>query len=366
MTLEKYLDLTARTLTPLFLWGDPGIGKTARIEQWARREGYHYERIVLSLHDPTEVAGIYVATEGGRRAERAVPAWLARVLEAAKRGQRSVVFFDELTAAPETVQVTALGIFAERVVGEVPLPEETILVAAANPAGRVDGLWELSSALTNRFRHVDLEPDLEGWLAWAKEQSEGHRVVAAFLAEHPQHFHAFPEGIEARAWPSARTWDMVARDVCDQLGGGLPPEDLHRAIRGAVGDASATAFAAWYEAYRSANHVSLEQILADPAGAPVPRRSDVVAQIAENLVERVGSLLEHDTKAALSTYAKATTYLRRVYQAGHKAVALATSQQLASEVVDHEQEEAAARALGEKELAYLETIGQIVAEARAA
>ena len=366
MNLEGQLELAALNGNVPFFWGDPGIGKTARIEQWARKKGYHFERIVLSLHDPTEVAGIYVAVEGGRRAERAVPAWLARVNEAAERGRRSVVFFDELTAAPEAVQVTALGIFAERVVGEAPLPPDTILVAAGNPASRVSGLWELSGAFNNRFRHVDLSPDLEAWLAWAKAQSEGHRVVATFLDEHRQYFHAFPERSDNKAWPSARTWDMVARDLNVQLGGDLEQNDFYQATRQTIGKTAAAAFVAWYEQYLTANRVSLEQVLADPAGAQIPERSDVIAMLSEAMLDRFKSLLKDDEEAAVAIYAKAMTYLRRVYEGGHKAVALSTSQELAQAVIDHGLVEAATKALGGKELAYLEEIGNVVAEARAA
>jgi len=366
MNLEGQLDLAAHSGNVPFFWGDPGIGKTARIEQWAREKGHHFERIVLSLHDPTEVAGIYVAVDGGRRAERAVPAWLARVNEAAERGQRSVVFFDELTAAPETVQVTALGIFAERVVGEVPLPEGTILVAAGNPASRVTGLWELSGALNNRFRHVDLSPDLEGWLAWAKAQSEGHRIVAAFLDEHRQYFHVFPGRSDEKTWPSARTWDMVARDLNVHLGGDLELHDFYQVARQTVGKTAGPAFVAWYDQYLTANHVSLEQVLADPAGAPIPERSDVLAMLSEAILDRVKSLVEGDEKAAVATYKKATTYLRRVYEGGHKAVALSTSQELAQIVIDRGLVEAATKTIGSEELAYLEEISNVVAAARAA
>ncbi|ADR37735.1 ATPase associated with various cellular activities AAA_5 (plasmid) [Oceanithermus profundus DSM 14977] len=366
MKLEDYLELADRTGIVPFFWGDPGVGKTARIEQWAKAKGYHLERLVLSQHDPTEVAGIYVATEGARRAERAVPAWLARVLEAAKQGRRAVVFFDELTTAAPTVQDTALGIFNERVVGDVPLPEGVILLAAANPPDRVDGLWELSAALANRFLHVEVRPDFQAWRAWAEEQGEAHRIVAHFLDAHPQHFHDFPTHAGELAWPSARTWDKFARALEEVLEERFPEEGLYSAGKGLVGKAAATTFVAWYQEYKAQNDIPPDQVLADPAGAAIPSRSDVLARLAETLVKRVAEALEGGRDDAQQLYARLIAYLRRVDAAGHRAVALATAQQITKAALENEVEDACARALGDEEVAFLESVSQNVLGARAA
>ena len=366
MKLEDYLELADRTGIVPFLWGDPGVGKTARIEAWARAKGYHLERLVLSQHDPTEVAGLYVVTGGARRAERAVPAWLARVLEASREGQRAVVFFDELTTAAPAVQDTALGIFNERVVGDVPLPEDAILVAAANPPERVQGLWELSAALANRFLHVEVQPDLEGWSTWAREQGEAHRIVARFLDAHPEHFHDFPASGRELAWPSARTWDRFARALGEALAGRLPEAGLFLAAKGLVGKAAAAAFASWYPEYRAQSDLRPDEVLADPAAAPVPERSDVLAALVEALTGRVKAALAEGREDAPELYARLIAYLRRIDAAGHRAVAIAAAQEITEAVLEGETQAACARALGDEEVAFLDSMSRTVLEARAA
>jgi len=365
MKLEDYLELAERIGIVPFLWGDPGVGKTARIEQWAKAKGYHLERLVLSQHDPTEVAGLYVVTEGARRAERAVPAWLARVLEASQEGRRTVVFFDELTTAAPTVQDTALGIFNERVVGDVPLPEDAILVAAANPPERVQGLWELSAALANRFLHVEVQPDLEGWSAWAREQGEAHRIVARFLDAHPEHFHDFPASGRELAWPSARTWDRFARALGEALAGRLPEAGLFLAAKGLVGKAAATAFASWYPEYRAQSDLRPDEVLADPAAAPVPERSDVLAALVEALTGRVKAALAEGREDAPELYARLIAYLRRVDLEDHRAVAFAATQEITEAAVESDRERACAEVLGELELAFLKSVPEALVRARA-
>ena len=61
----------------------------------------------------------------------APPQW-ARRLAAAGSG---LLFLDELTTAPPAVQAAMLRVVLERAVGDLALPREIRIVAAANPPG---------------------------------------------------------------------------------------------------------------------------------------------------------------------------------------------------------------------------------------
>ena len=140
---------------PILFWGSPGIGKSAIIAQIAKKLKAHLETVVLSVRDPSDVCGLPVRTKTGVKLHE--PIW-ARNLIKAKGG---ILFFDELNCAPPAVQAGALRIVCERVVGEVTLPGDTLIIAACNPPEEGANTTDLEPPLANRFCHLDVAPDVE-------------------------------------------------------------------------------------------------------------------------------------------------------------------------------------------------------------
>jgi len=52
----------------------------------------------------------------------------------------------------------------ERVVGDVTLPEDVSVIAAANPPEQAAGGWDLSAPLANRFCHLEWPVDTDRYL----------------------------------------------------------------------------------------------------------------------------------------------------------------------------------------------------------
>ena len=59
---------------------------------------------------------------------------------------RGLLFLDELSTAPPAVQAALLRVVLERVVGDLTLPDEVAVVAAANPPDQAADGWDLSGA----------------------------------------------------------------------------------------------------------------------------------------------------------------------------------------------------------------------------
>lgn len=141
----------------VLLWGEPGIGKTSGVIALADELGWHNEVVIGSIRDATDVGGLPLRTEAG--VVLAPPAWAVRIVEQEGRGRRSVLFLDELTTSPPSVQAAMLRVVMDRVVGERPLPHGTAVVAAANPPDLAADGYDLAPPLANRFCHLDWPVD---------------------------------------------------------------------------------------------------------------------------------------------------------------------------------------------------------------
>ena len=127
---------------PIFIWGNPGIGKSDIVKQAGEKLGVDVIDVRLSLMDPADLRGIPMVING--KAEWMPPNFLPE-----KPG--SILFFDEFNLAPLSVQGAAYQIILDGKIGEHILPENTIRIAASNPTGSAGMLGnDLPLPLKNR------------------------------------------------------------------------------------------------------------------------------------------------------------------------------------------------------------------------
>src|SRR3954447_769383 len=225
-TQLEALTLAVSADLPVLLWGEPGIGKTAALNQLADALELPLTTVIASVHEPSDFSGLPVVGDDPavQGVPMAPPDWAVR-LAAAGRG---LLFLDELSTAPPAVQAALLRLVLERRIGALRLPPGVRIVAAANPRSSAADGWELSPPLANRFVHLQwvhdhdvvvrglggtwpvaglprLDPALlPGAVAFAR------RAVCAFLTGRPALVHQIPK-TEARRggpWPSPRSWEM--------------------------------------------------------------------------------------------------------------------------------------------------------------
>jgi hypothetical protein len=278
------LGVAVAARVPVLLWGAPGTGKTATIRAMAEAMRVPCETVIASIREPSDFAGLPVVVGDGVRF--APPTWARRLAEAG----RGLLFLDELSTAPPAVQAALLRVVLERVVGDLPLPPEVAVVAAANPPEQAADGWDLTAPLANRLCHLSWETDplavadglAGGWSApvvpalpdgWQAEELLARGLVAAFLHVRPALACAPPTDAAAagRGWPSPRTWEMAARlwAAAGVAGAGDAPRSA--LVRGAVGDGAGVEFLAWL---LEMDLPDPEAVLADPGSFVLPERGD--------------------------------------------------------------------------------------------
>lgn len=133
--------LPIRTLPSVMLWGAPGVGKSQAIRQLAKEieENTGKRTIVtdvrLLLFNPIDLRGIPTAN-----ADKTLAVWLKPQIFQMDDSEDivNILFLDEISAAPQSVQAAAYQITLDRVIGEHKLPKTALLLqqATALPINR--------------------------------------------------------------------------------------------------------------------------------------------------------------------------------------------------------------------------------------
>ena len=119
----------------VMLWGPPGVGKSQGVRQIASEiEAKTGKRaqitdVRLLLFNPVDLRGIPTAN-----ADKTLAVWLKPKIFQMDAGEDviNLLFLDEISAAPQSVQAAAYQITLDRTVGEHRLPDNCIVLAAGN------------------------------------------------------------------------------------------------------------------------------------------------------------------------------------------------------------------------------------------
>lgn len=265
--------------------GAPGTGKSQITHAVARSLTAHLTELRGALLDPVDLMGLPLISNG--QTVFAPPKMLptAQTL--------GILFLDELNRAVAMVQNALMQLVLDRRLGEYLVPDQTVVIAACNRESDGGGVTRMNSALSNRFMHFELEPDLDDWCQWA-DIADLDPMVVAFLRFRPELFHAFDRNV--RAYPTPRSWEFVSR-ICKMQ----PSADISLAMyAGCVGYGAALEFAAFERLFRQIPNA--DAILMTPTSSPVPTESSQLYAVATVIAR----------KATAANFGRAITYLERL------------------------------------------------------
>ena len=255
----------ARKLPPLMVWGAPGIGKSSIMRGVAEELGIGFIDVRLAQREPVDIRGLPVPDKENRSV-----AWYVSDEWPRDPGSKGIILFDEITAADRSLQVAAYELILDRRLGDLyKMPDGWYVCAAGNRVEDAAVAMTMSSALANRFLHVELHEDPELWVKWAL-RNDIDPAVTGFIRYRPGLlFRHEGENLE-RGWPSPRSWDRVSSML------GVVGDDeslLARVVNGLVGNAAGTEFLAFRKVMQEMDDV--RELMLDPdKKLEIPTKAD--------------------------------------------------------------------------------------------
>lgn len=257
--IPSVLAILAKTLRPTILIGDPGIGKTAQV--FTFRDTYYPDANVATLvaaaHDRLDFTGLpfveAAVSDSNGKVTRFAPLSIFRELskEHNPNGAPTILYFNEVNAAPESALIPLYRLFAERAIGDIKLRDNVIMIADGNPVTAKSAGREMQFAFRRRFNWIFVDTDRKEWLDWAAENGVTPYITTFLNANlYAQHFFDFdPKKIERYTFACPATWvalstvfkDLEAFDLQSDSGK-VMAIILASAI---VGPIAAPAFVGW-------------------------------------------------------------------------------------------------------------------------
>lgn len=241
----KILERAIALKLPIMLWGPPGVGKSSLVAAVAASLELKLEDVRLAQLDATDLRGIPVPDREKRLVEWFAPSFLPR-------SGRGLLFLDEIDKAPALVKNAALQLVLDRRVGDYLLPEGWMIACAGNREEDNAFSSPLGAALANRMLHLEIEPDLDTWAAWARKSGIAPNIVA-FLKFRPELLY---KQTGDPAFPSPRSWEAASKLM--GTAAGAKSAECTALVASAVGGPAAAEFSAWTKLYRS---IDVEKVL---------------------------------------------------------------------------------------------------------
>lgn len=222
---------------PLYIWGAPGVGKSQIVKQSAEKLGVELRDVRAVLLDPVDLRGL-PKIESDNKTIWSAPGFLP------DKGE-GILFLDELNAAPPLVQAACYQLILDRRIGEYELPDGWFVVAAGNRETDRAVTSRISSALANRFTHIEFEVNIDDWVSWALKNNIKEEVIA-FIKFRPNLLHDFDPKRDEKGFPTPRSWEFVS----DILNSGVDNKLLYELISGTIGGGAAAEFIGFLKIFR--------------------------------------------------------------------------------------------------------------------
>ena len=246
--------------------GSPGIGKSDIVRQVAKNWGLKVIDLRLSQAAPEDLNGLPMRKDNkaaflpfenfpieGDKIPEGYNGWL--------------IFLDEITSAPKSVQAAAYKLILDRQVGIHNLHPSVAMVAAGNKITDRAVVVSQSTALQSRLIHLSLEVDTDEWIEWAYKSGIDRRAIA-YISYKRGDLYNFDPDHKNKTFPCPRTWEFVSRLIKGRKK--LDNIDLAN-ISGAITEALAVKFTTFCELEQAIP--TMEAIFKDPENTDVPMQS---------------------------------------------------------------------------------------------
>lgn len=270
---------------PVMLHGSPGVGKSDIVRQIAKSRGIDLIDLRLSQLDPVDLRGVPSVD-----AKKHVTNWnTPNFLPTSGKG---ILFLDEINSAAQATQAAAYQLVLDRKLGDYTLPEGWCMIAAGNRTTDRAIVNQMSTALKNRFTHLNYEVNNDDWCEWALRSNIAIEVLG-FIRFRPMLLNEFEQRNEtkaekeriqrlkdAQAFATPRSWEFVSKVVQQK-----PSSEVeYELYSGIVGEGCAAEFMGYLKYYRDLPN--LDALLMNPGQAKVPEEPATLYALATGLAAK--------------------------------------------------------------------------------
>lgn len=212
-TFKRIAPFVVAQAKPVLIRGRHGIGKSELVYKVCADLGLPVVERRVSQMSEGDLVGL--PSINGNRTSFNPPDWLKEACEHAVG-----LFLDEVDRGTLEVRQGIFELTDSRKINGHRLHPGTRIFAAVN--GGVHGsnyqVGEMDPAELDRWTVFDVEPTVEDWLTWGKENDNVHAVVWDFINNHRAHLeHKDGEFEPNKKYPSRRSWKR-ASDVLSNTG----------------------------------------------------------------------------------------------------------------------------------------------------
>lgn len=256
-TFTKVAPHVTAVKKPVLLRGRHGIGKSCVVYQTAA--GLNLPVVERRASQMTEGDLVGLPIIDGECTKFNPPDWFHQACN-----EPVVLFLDEVDRATIEVRQGIFELTDSRKLNGHVLHEGTLIFAAVNGGehGEQYQVGEMDPAELDRWTVFDVEPTVEDWLNWAKENVT--EVIWNFINQNRNHLEHTTEFEPNKVYPSRRSWDRL--NECLDQAGFLTEENrmdslpmIYELTTAFVGFEAAVSFRDFCEKYES--QVLVEDIL---------------------------------------------------------------------------------------------------------
>ena len=203
---------------PIFLYGPPGIGKTAVMEQIAKEMKIGIVSYSMTHHTRQSALGlpfIKTRTFGGVEydvSEFTMSEILSDVYSYIERTghKQGILFLDEINCVSETLAPSMLRFLQYKTFGSHAVPDGWVIVAAGNPPEYNKSDKEYDIATLDRIQKIEIQSDYDVWRDYAVNEKV-HPSIITYLDAKPTDFYIIENTPDGKQFVTARGWEDLSR-----------------------------------------------------------------------------------------------------------------------------------------------------------
>ncbi len=203
---------------PIFLYGPPGIGKTAVMEQIAKEMSIGIVSYSMTHHTRQSALGLpFIKTRSFGGVEYDVSEFtmseiLSDVYSYIERTgkKQGILFLDEINCVSETLAPSMLRFLQYKTFGSHPVPEGWVIVAAGNPPEYNKSVKEYDIATLDRIQKIEIQSDYEVWRDYAINEGV-HPSIVTYLDAKSTDFYIIENTPDGKQFVTARGWEDLSR-----------------------------------------------------------------------------------------------------------------------------------------------------------